>query len=196
MKKWTLILVSILERDNNCMSWKKLKTQTISKTKWLEICEDDVITPSGSEGKYTYVNRKHGVSIALLDGEFVHMVSQYRYPIKKTILQFVLESMEGDEKPKIAAKRGIEEELGVKVEKIEKIGEAYVDAGLNVQKIYFFVAEKVQEKIKTKLESTEIDLKVHKVKIKDLNKLIDEEKIQDFHTVAGVYYLLKYLSTR
>jgi len=173
-------------------TWKQLSSKSIYKNKWTNIVEDDVLQPDKNQSIYAYVKRIDGVGIFVLENEYVHLVNQYRYPVKKTLLQIPLETNNPEESNRDAAIRCAKEELGFVVRNVKYIGESFVDAGLNTQKIFFYVAEKVSE-TKRALEGSEKDLVTMKISVKELDKLVENHTIEDFHTVSGIYYLQKHL---
>jgi ADP-ribose pyrophosphatase len=168
-------------------SWKKISSETVIENKWTKIFRDKVIMPNGKEGEYTYVSRINGNCIIPIEGEYVYMVSQYRYPVQETLLQFPMEGFNKDENVDAAVSRCTEEELGKKAINAKKIGEAWVDGGLNTQKLHFYTCE-LGETVNQKLDDSEADLKIEKVRIADLYKYVKEGRIKDFHTLSALYY--------
>jgi ADP-ribose pyrophosphatase len=174
------------------MTWKTITSEIIHKTKWIELVKDRVIMPNGQEGEYTFVKKNDGAGVIIVDEEYTYLVSQYRYPIKRTVLQFPLEGLENGEDPKIAAIRCLKEELGMEGDIVEYCGKAYVDPGLKVESVYFYIIKNVK-KVENHLEGSEADLKIKKTKVSELEEYIENGEIIDYSTFTGFYFLQKYL---
>ena len=171
--------------------WKTIKTNILHKSKWNKIIKDDVITHGGTKGEYTYIKRENGVAVMPIINNQIYLTSQYRYPIQKTIIQIPLEIMKKSEQPESAVHRCLSEELGLKAKNIVQLGQAYADAGLDTQKLFFYIAQDLTN-TKQQLENTEADLKVIKRNISELDQMVKNHEIIDFHSIVGVYYLQKY----
>ena len=171
------------------MSWKKLKSKIVLQTPWIKVVQDDVIMPNGKEGKYTFISRTEGIGLIVRNDDDIFMVKQYRYPASKTMLQFPFEGLEEGENEEDGATRCAVEELGIAITNTKVIGSAYVDAGLNTQRITFFSADYDGSKIATTFDETE-DIEIVKVKISKLSNMIKTGEIEDFHTIVGIHYLL------
>lgn len=171
------------------MNWKKIKSKIVLQTPWMKVVQDDVILPNGNKGKYTYVRRTEGVGLIVrVDGK-VFLVNQYRYPTGKSMLQFPFEGLEEGENEEDGALRCAAEELGIAITNLKQIGSAYVDAGLNTQKITYFSADYAGNKEATTFDETE-DLEIKKLGITELSNMIKSGEIEDFHTIVGIHYLL------
>ena len=168
--------------------FKLLESNTIFQTHWLTLKDDEVVMPNGSTGHYGYVERHDGIGLIVKDGEYIYLVTQPRYPTNRLFLQLPFERKESDETFDNAASRCAEEELGIKAKNIVHIGESYADSGLSKQKIHFYSAE-VDKHLASRSDPSEV-LEKKKVKIKDLTDLIMKGKIEETHSVAGIFYFL------
>ncbi len=171
------------------MNWKKLKSETVLQTPWIKVIQDDVTMPNGKEGKYTFISRTEGIGIIVNIDDEIFMVKQYRYPTGKTMVQFPFEGLEEGENEEEGAVRCAVEELGIAVTNLKVIGSAFVDAGLNTQRITYFSADYDGKKTATTFDETE-DIEIVKVKISELSNMIKTGEIEDFHTIVGIHYLL------
>lgn len=171
------------------MRWKKLNSKVILQTPWIQVVRDAVIMPNGKKGSYTYISRTEGVGLIVKKKDKIFMVKQYRYPTKKVMLQFPFEGLEEDESEAAGASRCAAEELGIAITNLKVIGSAYVDAGLNTQRITYFSADYAGEIEASTFDETE-DLQIIKFEVSELPKMIKTGEIEDFHTIVGINYFL------
>lgn len=172
-------------------------TKIISKNKWTTIKEDIVLFSDGRESTYTYVERKSALIIIplLKDGEKYQtiLVEQFRYPVKKSLWQFPAGTHEEGKSESAHAIKELEEETGYTCDAVEKIGEFYLDPGLNSQKAEVFVAPDVQKmEIHTKGEDEEIQ-NIKKVPLEEMDHLIKNKELEDGLCISSVYFLKRYL---
>ena len=94
-------------------NWVVLWTQKVFENPFFAVFEDDVIKPTGDEGKYATVRFKTGVAVLPVDDEGnVYLTRQFRYAIGRYDLEVVAGSIDG-EAAIDAAKRELKEELGI-----------------------------------------------------------------------------------
>jgi ADP-ribose pyrophosphatase len=80
--------------------------------------------------------------------------------------------------------RELEEEIGVRAAKIEKLSEFYVSPGFLTEKMHVYLATELTE-TEQKLEEDEI-LTVERHGFADLFEMIRAGEIEDAKTIAGV----------
>src|SRR4051794_35415031 len=100
-----------------------------------EICEGDA--------RYTREIVTHNGSAVILplfaDGT-VAFVRQYRHAAEKFLLEVPAGALEADETPESGAVRELEEEIGYKAGKLEKLSEFYPSPGFVAEKMHLFLA--------------------------------------------------------
>jgi 8-oxo-dGTP pyrophosphatase MutT (NUDIX family) len=110
--------------------WKTLSSKIVYKNPWIEVQEDQVIQPGGREGVYGFVKKPPGVFIIAEDKDgSIFFIREYRYVLKKAIIQ--LPSGVVDEKYSAIenAKRELLEETGIKAGKFTQLGKYFVAPG-------------------------------------------------------------------
>lgn len=145
---------------------------------------------------------ERGDSAAILlyqkDTNEILLVEQFRYPTTKStdgwIVELVAGKIEIEESPEESIIREIEEEVGYTIDEIENIGEFYLSPGGSTERIYIFYAE-VNSTNKTKkgggvLDETE-DIRLVKIKIIDLESILESNEIIDAKTVIALQWFIK-----
>ena len=94
--------------------WQIVRSHAIYKDAWLEVRKDDVIRPDGAPGTHGVVLLKPGVSVLALDEDRrVYLTDEFHYGVGRRTIEVVSGGREPDEEPLVAARRELEEELGI-----------------------------------------------------------------------------------
>lgn len=162
---------------------KILSTKEIYKGKWLTLRKDEFIKPDGTRVSYEVVERGDLVIIIPQLKEEIILVEQYRYALDDRSLEFPQGFIEKDENPENAAKRELEEEIGLKGE-VNFLGTVCISSGFLEQMLYVFKGDKLSEGSQ-KLESAESDLKIIKTSLRNIKQMIKVNKIKNGPTLAA-----------
>ena len=150
---------------------------------------DTVEMPSGRRSTREVVERPDAVVMVPLDGQGgVYLVRQYRQAIGGHLLELpagVLEPGEGVEE---AAVRELQEEIGFKPGKLERLAGGYSAPGFCTEFLHFFLATDLQPS-RLAAEDAEV-IEVEKVPLKDIPALIASGEIQDTKSIAGLLLAL------
>ena len=60
-----------------------LQSDIVYQNRWITVREDKIRRRDGSEGIYGFVEKVDFVVIAAIDDGQIHLVEQYRYPVKQ-----------------------------------------------------------------------------------------------------------------
>jgi 8-oxo-dGTP pyrophosphatase MutT (NUDIX family) len=171
------------------MKWKKLNSKIVYKNRWLLVREDSVIRPDGKAGKYSVVERLPVNFIIALDHkDRIFFIREYRYPIKKTILQLPAGTTEKNDSFLVSAKKGLCEETGIKANTWEKIGKFYIGPGHENVYANVFLAKDldVSQLDKITKNGDELILKILRIPIKEVKQLIVSGRIECGITLAAL----------
>src|SRR5437868_5244959 len=93
--------------------------------------------------------RHHGSAVIIpvfADGT-IALVRQYRHAAREYLLEIPAGTLSEGEAPEIGAARELEEEIGVRAGKIEKLSEFYVSPGFLTEKMNLFLATDLTESV-------------------------------------------------
>lgn len=122
--------------------WTIKETEKIFENDFLEVVNDKIIQPDGEDGEYATINLKPGVcTLVLDDDENVYLTRQFRYALGAESLEVVCGAIEEkDENALEAAKREIQEELGIEAKEWSELGTAETDTSIVRCRGHFFIA--------------------------------------------------------
>lgn len=134
----------VAEHDVN--PWQTLSTREIYENAWIRVREDQVIRPDGERGIYGTVHFKNiAVGVLAVDGEWVYLVGQYRYPLKFYSWEIPEGGCPPEEDPLEAAKRELEEETGLRAQIWEKLGEAHLSNSVSDEYAVWYLATQLEQ---------------------------------------------------
>jgi ADP-ribose pyrophosphatase len=144
---------------------------------------------------------ERGDSVAVLifnhnTGKLI-MVSQFRYPTFQNKHGWTLEIIAGmvdpGEKPEETVRRELEEEIGLKIDKLEHISTFYLSPGGSSERIYLYHSEVSGNGAKYKETGGLIghgeDVKAIEIPVEDALAKIRSGEIIDAKTIIAIYWL-------
>jgi ADP-ribose pyrophosphatase len=168
--------------------WTTLESRLIYKNPWIKLHEDKVRTPSGKIMLYSwYESADVVVIVPFLDDSTLLMIQQYRYPLHKALLEFPAGHIENGENPKDSAVRELAEETGCQSKEIEHVYTYHPSVSKTRQVVYIFKAKELTTEEGVGIlrhESTE-DIRIEKVKVKELAQMIADKKIENAGTLIA-----------
>ena len=151
--------------------------------------------PDGKHSKREIVKHPGAVAIVALDDKGnVLLVRQFRLAANDFILEIPAGTLDPGEPPENCARRELREEVGYEPKKLESIGGIFTAPGYTTEFIHLFLATDLVESPLAR--DTDEFLEVVHMPLKDALKLIDDGKIIDSKTLAGLLRALRYLETR
>lgn len=165
---------------------KKLSSREVYSNKWMRVREDGVEFPNGHKGIYGVVEKVPcAMIVPYFEGKLI-LVKQYRYPVEQDLWEFPvgMHEDEADVDPTELAAEELEEEIGYKAGRLEKLGQIYIAVGFCTQLAHLYVA---QDLVKTEqnLEDTESDLVVASFSVEEVGRMIAQGEIVDSPTIAA-----------
>lgn len=124
--------------------WTIQETSQKYQDAFISVQEDQVLRPDGQPGMYATVTMKPGVAILPIDSNnIVYLARQFRYALGEESIEVVSGALEEDELPLEAAKREVEEELGIKAEEWIELGLFHIDTSIVDCPVHLFMAKQL-----------------------------------------------------
>ena len=166
---------------------KQIERQEIYNGKVIHVVKDEVELDDGTRTLREVVIHNGGVCIALRNGEYYYMVTQYRYALGKDMLEFPAGKIEKGEDPDEAILREVVEETGYEAANIRKLGSIIPTCGYCTERIHLYFAE-TGRKLGQHFDPDErLDLK--KYTFQEIKEMIRSGEFDDSKTIALMYRL-------
>lgn len=158
---------------------------------WMTVREDGVRRPDGSEGIYGVVDKPDYALVIPLDGDRLHLVEQFRYPLGLRRWEFPQGTAPGrlDIEPIELAARELREETGLRAARLVEIGTLDVAPGLSSQRGRVFLATGLTAG-EHEREPEEQDMRTAWLTRVDFEKMISAAEITDAQSIAAYALLL------
>ena len=163
---------------------EKLGSESIYKGKVFDIRVDEIRDGDVEYKREIVVHKGSAVVIPVFEDGTVALVRQYRHAAGKHLLEICAGTLNEGEDPKEGAIRELEEEIGVRAGKIEKLTEFYVSPGFLTEKMHVYLASELTE-VGQKLEDDEI-LTIERHSFPALLEMIRNGEIEDAKTMVGI----------
>ena len=174
-----------MKSDETNSPWRTLSSRKIYDNSWISVREDVVIRPDGREGIYGVVSfRNIAVGVLAIEEEYLYLVGQHRYPLGEYSWEIPEGGCAGDEEPLDAAQRELEEETGLRAEKWEKLGEAYLSNSVTDERAIWFLATGLIQG-KSRPDGTEV-LSVRRVTIDEAMRMSLSGEITDALSLLAI----------
>jgi ADP-ribose pyrophosphatase len=164
---------------------KTLRETTLYDGKILRLHVDDVELPNGNTAIREIVEHSGGVCVAALSERgTLRFVRQFRYPYHKVLLELPAGKLEKGEEPLQAGLRELEEECGLRADKVTSLGCVYPTVAYCSEIIYLFLATGLHE-TQQHFDEDEF-LEVEEIALSDAVRMVMQNEITDSKTVAAV----------
>ena len=122
--------------------------------------------------------------VAVFDDGTVPLVRQYRHPAVRYTLELPAGRLSPPERPEECAARELEEEIGVRAGRIEKLTEFFTTPGFCEEKLWVYLATDLTE-AQQNLEGDEM-LEIVRVSFPRAFEMIADGEIEDAKTIIGI----------
>ena len=168
-----------------------LESREVYRNAWMTVREDDIRRADGSAGIYGVVDKPNYALVIPLDGERLHLVEQFRYPLGLRRWEFCqgtapdLASVEAKE----LAARELREETGLHAAELVELGVLDVAPGMSSQRGYVYLATGLTEG-EPERELEEQDMRTAWFHRAEFEAMVARGEITDAQTVAAYTLLL------
>ncbi len=162
---------------------------------WMRLREDSIVRPDGSDGIYGVVDKPDYALVIPLDGDRLHLVEQFRYPLGLRRWEFPQGTApnRADADPLELARRELREETGLRAETMTRIGLLDVAPGMSSQRGQVFLATGLTEGVPER-ELEEQDMRSAWFSRAKVESMMAGGEITDAQSIAA--YALLLLSER
>ena len=168
---------------------KTIKENYLYSGKILNLKKDEVELPDGKTAVREMVEHSGGSAILCEKDGKILLVKQFRYPYKEVIYEIPAGKLNPGEDPSETAIRELEEEGGVKAERVVKMFDVYPTPAYTNEIIRIYKAEGIKE-TKIHLDEDEFLTSVW-VDKNQIKKMIDCGEIKDAKTLIALIAVLK-----
>lgn len=174
-------------QDNSKNPWKKLSSKNVYSNPWFSVREDQVEKPGNRTGVYGVLETAPSVFIiALTDKNEIYLTGLFRYPTGKYGLEVPAGGSDFEDLL-VAAKRELQEEVGLKGGKWEKIGEFTPLNGIANEVSHVFLAQDLEE-TNTEIDPNEGIIEIKKVPFEKAFDLIRSGEISDGQSISALTF--------
>ena len=167
---------------------KTIKEQYVYEGKILNLRKDDIVLPDGNSAIREVVEHSGGSCVICEKDGKILLVRQFRYPYKKELLELPAGKLNKGETPEQTAIRELEEEGGIRAERVEKLFDVYPSPAYTDEIIRIYRALDITE-TQTHLDNDEFLTGVWIEKDK-LKKMIKNGEIKDAKTLIALLAVL------
>ncbi len=169
---------------------KTVKKNYIYEGKILTLRCDDAQLPDGKPCKREIIEHSGGACVLYVKDEKVLLVRQYRYAYGESIYELPAGKLEKGEDPAKAAARELEEEAGLRADKLQLLYLVYPTPGYTNEKLYVFEAVSATETQKCLDEGEFLD--VEYLPLSTVEEMLKRGEIRDAKTIIALQaYFLK-----
>lgn len=155
---------------------------------------DTLRLPDGEMREREVVHHPGAVGIvALTDENEVLLVSQYRHPARRFLVEIPAGKLDQGEGPATCAARELKEETGAVPTMWTKIGEFYTTPGYSDERFHLYLATGCEVGANELDDDEEQDLRVVRVPFQEAIEMARDGRFEDGKTIVGVVLTALYL---
>jgi ADP-ribose pyrophosphatase len=161
-------------------------SRVVYQNRWMKVREDSVVRRDGSEGLYGIVEKPDFALIVPAHAGMIHLVEQYRYPVKGRYWEFPQGSWEGDPQmdPLDLARAELREETGLLAGQMTRVGHLFECYGYSTQAYHIYLAQEL-EPGEASREREEQDMVCRAFPIAEVKDMVLHGVIKDAASVAA-----------
>lgn len=169
--------------------FRKLAEREVHSGHLISVAVGTFATPDGEEFERDVVHHPGAVSVVpvLDEGTAVLMVRQYRAAIDRDLLEIPAGKRDmQDEPPEVTARRELEEEVGMRAGRVEKLAEFYNSPGFCDEHSFVFMALDLEQCEVSAQGVEEQHMTVERVSLDDVPRMIATGEITDAKSIIGL----------
>ena len=154
---------------------------------------DTVRLPNGKTARRELIRHPGAVAIVPVDAEgSVILVRQFRYAAGRVLWEVPAGTLEPDEDPNVCAHRELQEEIGHKAGKLERLGGIFVAPGYTSEFIHLYLATDLSE---SRLEGDSDEfIQVERLSWREVRRNIRSGELEDGKSISSLFLARDYLT--
>ena len=166
---------------------KKIEAETVYEGTFLTLKRDKILLPNGNTSTREWIKHPGAICcIPILPDGKIALIKQYRYPVKKEMIEIPAGKLDQNEIPEQCALRELEEEIGYKANKLTLLANIHPAVGFTDEKMWLYLAEDLIE-TKQSLDTDEF-LSLFPTKLEEAVEMVWEGEITDVKTIIGILW--------
>jgi 8-oxo-dGTP pyrophosphatase MutT (NUDIX family) len=173
-------------RDTGPVNIERISTKVAYRNNWLTLREDGIRRPDGTEGIYGVIDKPAYALVIAADGDRLHLVEQFRYPLGLRRWEFPQGTAPGlaEMDPAELAARELQEETGLRAATMTALGTLDVAPGMSSQRGRVFLATGITEGEPDR-EHEEQDMRSDWFTRTEFERMIADGEITDAQSIAA-----------
>ena len=179
-------------RKARSLAERRVSGRWVYRGKLLKVRNDVVRLPDGKTAGREYVEHPGAVAIlAVTDSGELVMERQYRYPLRRDMIEIPAGKIDPGEDPLATAKRELKEETGYTASRWRHAATIHIAIAYSNERIEIYLAQGLKRG-RAKLDAEEF-LEVFDLPLEKALAWVREGKITDSKTVSGLFWAEKLL---
>ncbi|MBI2370351.1 MAG: NUDIX hydrolase [Deltaproteobacteria bacterium] len=171
------------------MDARTLQVRQIFKGRVLQLNLEQVCLPNGVEATMEVIRHSGAAAVLpMLDHDRVLLIRQYRHAVGGFIWEVPAGRLDQGEDPAACAARELEEEVGYRAGRLEKLGEILTTPGFCDERIHLFLATDLKP-VPTNREHDEV-MEVEALRLSDALGMVRSGAIADAKTIVSLHAAL------
>ena len=170
----------------------KIKSKIMYEGRLIHVKQDEVYLPNGEKGIREYIKHPGAVCcVPILDDGRIVLIRQFRYTIKKEIIEVPAGKIDDDETPIDAAERELEEEIGFKAKNLILLNKIYPAVGFANEEMWIYLTKNLEKSLKKPDEDEFIQ--IMPVDFENALEMIWSGQIRDAKTIIALLWADRFL---
>jgi ADP-ribose pyrophosphatase len=164
---------------------KVIHSETRYQGRAFSVRVDEVEIRPGQVVRLDVIEHTGAITLLPLDeAQNVWFVRQYRHAAGQTLLELPAGTLNPGEEPAVAANRELQEEIGMRAERLEQLASFYLAPGYSTELMHVFLAQGLSPSVLAQDEDEVIS--VEKVPAGQVLGLIQRGELRDAKSLAAI----------
>jgi len=175
------------------MNFKLKSSNILYRGKVFDLQVDEIEYESSNSGiREIAVHPGGAVVVPVKDDRKIILVTQFRYPFKKIMLELPAGKLDKGEDPYSCAVRELEEETGYNAKEVIKLGAICTTPGFCTEVLHLYLAKGLKPGFH-KREEGELGMEIYEYTMEEIEEKISSGGIMDAKTICCIHLARKFL---